>query len=159
MWTRRRSNKHQADVFSFGAEKRNFHGRTAVGERSTMGYLSYGSKPEIITFDDRLLWHVKLVILAKLRRREGFSFSWRREDDNGLDCVWLHPQCDLVFKFDGENEPDVNHSWLEALMHSANTTGGMHVIPEPADNASQHTSPLTAPATHPVSGLGDLTTP
>jgi hypothetical protein len=124
-----------------------------------MGHLHYGTRPEIITFDDRLLWHIKLVILAKLRRRESFSFSWRRADDNGLDCVWLHPHCDLVFKFDSDSEPEVNHSWLEALMHSANTTGGMHVIPEPPKNTPQHSSPLAATVARPFSGLSDIGTP
>jgi hypothetical protein len=124
-----------------------------------MGHLYYGTKPEVITFDDRLLWHVKLVVLAKLRRREGFSFSWHREEDNGVDCVWLHPYCDLVFKFDSGSEPEVNHSWLEALMHSANSTGGMHLVPEPPKNTSQHPLPRTAAATRPFNGLGDLRTP
>jgi hypothetical protein len=124
-----------------------------------MGQLHYGTKPEIITFDDRLLWHLKLVVLAKLRRRESFSFSWRRIEDNGLACVWLHPHCDLVFEFDSDSEPDVNHAWLEALMHSANTTGGMHVIPEPPINTRQHSSTLTAASTRPINGLGDLGTP
>jgi hypothetical protein len=124
-----------------------------------MGQLHYGTKPEIVTFDDRLLWHIKLVVLAKLRRRESFSFSWRRMEDNGLACVWLHPHCDLVFEFDSDSEPEVNHSWLEALMHSANTTGGMHVIPEPSKDSRQHSSSLTTAATRPVNGLGDLGTP
>jgi hypothetical protein len=124
-----------------------------------MGHMHYGTKPEIITFDDRLLWHLKLVVLAKLRRRESFSFSWRRTDDDGLACIWLHPHCDLVFEFDSDSEPEVNHSWLEALMHSANTTGGMHVIPEPPTDTRQPSSPVTATVTRPNNRVTDLGTP
>lgn len=84
-----------------------------------------------MTFDDRLLWHLKLVITSKLRRQENFTFSWQDPGEGGLVCLWLHPQCDLVFQFESPDHPDVNKAWLEALMHSANTTGGLHVIPEP----------------------------
>jgi hypothetical protein len=96
-----------------------------------MGHLYYSAKSDGIPFDDRLLWHVKLVIIAKLRRQESFSFSWQSAGGRGLTCVWIHPSCDLVFDFHDDIEPVVNKLWLEALMHSANSTGGMHVVPEP----------------------------
>lgn len=96
-----------------------------------MGRLLYGSRQQQMTFDDRLLWHLKLVITSKLRRQENFTFS-SIDPEGGLTCLWLHPQCDVVFQFDSADQPEVNKDWLEALMHSANTTGGMHVMPEPA---------------------------
>jgi hypothetical protein len=53
-----------------------------------MGHLYYGAT-EPVYFEDRLLWHVKLVIIAKLRRQETFSFSWDHvgADTGGLTCV------------------------------------------------------------------------
>ncbi|PRY68488.1 hypothetical protein B0I08_104190 [Glaciihabitans tibetensis] len=96
-----------------------------------MGHLLYDST-EPIYFDDRLLWHIKLVIIAKLRRQESFSFSWDNdnEGDGGLTCIWLHSEANLRFEFTIATEPDINRDWLEALMHSANSTSGLHVIPE-----------------------------
>ena len=96
-----------------------------------MGHLLYGSY-EPIEFEDRLLWHIKLVIIAKLRRQESFSFSWdqKNEGGEGLSCIWLHPESTLRFNFDALAEPPINREWLEALMHSANSSSGLHVIPE-----------------------------
>lgn len=48
-----------------------------------MGTLYYGDSRVPIEIEDRALAHVKLVILAKLRRGEGFGFSWNYGADGG----------------------------------------------------------------------------
>ena len=98
-----------------------------------MGHLYYGSRQHHVTFDDRLLWHIKLVVVAKLRRQENFTFSWIDNTTGGLTCIWIHPQCDLIFEFGTTQEQNINKAWLDSLMQSANTTGGMHVITEPTE--------------------------
>jgi hypothetical protein len=96
-----------------------------------MGHLYYGAT-EAVYFEDRLLWHIKLVIVAKLRRQETFSFSWDHVGANtgGLTCVWIHSEGDLRFEFDEVTDPEINRDWVEALMSSANSTSGLHLIPE-----------------------------
>jgi hypothetical protein len=100
-----------------------------------VGQLRYGSPPEIIEIDDRALAHIKIVTLAKLRRQEGFPFSFEvdRSDGGGRSTVWIAPAVPLQFKFDGSRQPAINKAWLEALMIAANAVDGMRIIDEPAD--------------------------
>lgn len=95
-----------------------------------MGKLIYGHGSSI-DVEDRLLAHVKLAVVAKLRRDEKFTLSWVHEDGSGRTTVWLHPAIPLQFKFDGSRSPVVNRAWVEALMMSANSTGGLQMVPEP----------------------------
>src|SRR5690606_11550369 len=46
-------------------------------EEGAVGSLIYGTSGIEISFDDRVLAHLELVINAKLRRRESFMLSWR----------------------------------------------------------------------------------
>jgi hypothetical protein len=86
-----------------------------------------------VDFDDRVLAHLQLVIGAKLRRNEAFYFSWK--DDNqvgdGHSTLWIHPTIPLYFKFHGSRQAAINRSWIDALMLTANSPGGLHIIPEP----------------------------
>lgn len=86
-------------------------------------------------FDDRLLLHLQTVISSKLRRGEPFHFSWRNDASvgNGRTTVWIHPECSLTYKYSGKRQPSLNRAWLEALAYTANTSAGLHVVPEPAE--------------------------
>ena len=87
-----------------------------------------------VDFDDRTLLHVQMVIGTKLRRGEPFAFSWR--DDlsvgGGRTSVWIHPRSGLVYKFYRPDRAPLNPAWIDALMHTANSPGGLYVVPEPA---------------------------
>jgi hypothetical protein len=97
-----------------------------------MGRLIYGPTGTRVDIEDRTLAHLKVVILTKLRRGEGFAFSWERGADGGggRDTMWLNPAIGLEFQFDGGREASLNKAWLEDLMASANSGGGLHVLPE-----------------------------
>lgn len=99
-----------------------------------MGQLLYGSPPEVIEFDDRVLAHLDMVIIAKLRRDEKFTLTW--ENPSG-DCerstIWLHPAIPLQFKFESRERQPLNKAWLEELMNTANTGAGLRIVPEPAE--------------------------
>lgn len=97
-----------------------------------MGKLLYGTPPEAIEFDDRMLAHMKIVILTKLRRNEAFAMSWEHDQalGGGRATLWLHPAIPLQFKFSGSKQPDINSAWLEAMMLTANTAFGLRVLPE-----------------------------
>jgi hypothetical protein len=100
-----------------------------------MGQLRYGSNLDPIILDDRLLWHLKVVIVSKLRRQEPFSFSWtNKSGSSGAErsSIWLHPASDLRFDWSTRNEGSLNKAWLEALMLAANSSAGLSDLAEPA---------------------------
>lgn len=101
-----------------------------------MGKILYGSPPEVIEFDDRVLAHLDMVIIAKLRRDEKFTLTWEHEDEDRRSTIWLHPAIPLVFKFDTCARQPLNKAWLEDLMNTANTGAGLRVVPEPAEMAT-----------------------
>lgn len=99
-----------------------------------MGKFIYesGVKTEI---EDRALMHLQLVITAKLRRGEPFPFTWREDVSvgGGRTTVWMHPGSSLVFKYYGSRQPSINRGWTEALAFTANSPGGLYLVPEPPD--------------------------
>jgi hypothetical protein len=98
-----------------------------------MGQLVYGSQHTAIEFEDRVLAHLRIVLTTKLRRNESFSLSWVHsvEEGSGRSTIWLHPAIPLHYRFWGSKEPEISRPWIEELMLSANSTGGLLVIPEP----------------------------
>ncbi|WP_258045864.1 DUF7882 family protein [Leifsonia shinshuensis] len=95
-----------------------------------MGSLIYDST--VIEFDDRLLLHLQIVIVNKLRRRESFAMSWRDapEIGDGRSTIWLDPSIPLYFKFSGSRTPSINRDWLETLAESAASATGLVVTGE-----------------------------
>lgn len=107
-----------------------------------MGKFIYDNTVKV-DFDDRTLTHLQIVIGNKLRRGESFHFTWRDDKSlgEGRTSVWLHPQASLVFKYYGSRAVAVNRDWTEALMFTANSPTGLHIVPEPAETGD---SELTA---------------
>ena len=97
-----------------------------------MGSLHYGGSDSPIRIEDRALAHLKVAIATKLRRNESFTLSWRHSDgdENGRSTIWLHPSIPLRFVFDEAEPPELSRQWIEALAHSANSTGGIALIDE-----------------------------
>lgn len=98
-----------------------------------MGYLLYGQPAEEIEIEDRALAHIKLVMIAKLRRNESFAFSFAHDLDGetGRTTVWVHPALALRFRFDETQQPELNRAWLDRLVSAANSVDGLRLIPEP----------------------------
>ena len=82
-----------------------------------MGTLFYGSQRTPIRIDDRILAHLRAVVTAKMRRGEGFLLSWTDSITigDGRSSVWMHPACDLHYKFDGAKQPKLVPALLEEL--------------------------------------------
>ncbi len=99
-----------------------------------MGQLIYGSTATPIEMNDRLLAHVQLAIITKLRRNEQFMLSWDHGTDQGggRSSIWIHPSIAMHFIFSGGKRPTMNRAWVEGMLASANSVGGMHVVAEPA---------------------------
>ena len=99
-----------------------------------MGTLTYDSKLAV-SFDDRILAHLQVVIWSKLRRGEHFSFTWTEPSRSGFGrtSVWLAPSIPLTFEYFGGRQPRLNAQWVQILTKSANSPGGLVLTPEPAE--------------------------
>jgi hypothetical protein len=123
-------------------------------EGFTVGTLQYGSAATKITFDDRILLHLQLVVGAKLQRREAFFFSWKNTvaGGSGRTSIWLESTISLSFQYDSPLYPTINRRWLDEMMASANSPHGLVLSPEPlapttdsqaARSASKPSTPST----------------
>lgn len=103
--------------------------------RIPLGKFIYGTPSIAVEFDDRVLAHLKAVIIAKLRRGESFTFSWEYSTDSGSghSSIWLHPAIPLQFEFRGSRDPSLNRLWLEELVRLSNTPAGLRIVPEPVE--------------------------
>lgn len=106
-----------------------------------MGKFIYGSPAISVEIDDRTLAHLKVVIVAKLRRGESFSFSWERskESGSGHSSIWLNPAVPLDFEFSGKREATLNRAWIDDLVQLANTPAGLRIVPEPPERSPSPT--------------------
>lgn len=97
-----------------------------------MGTIQYGGVGDDIHIEDRALAHLKVVIATKLRRNESFTLSWKHHDGDavGRSTIWLHPSIPLRFTFEEPEAPQLNVKWIEQLMHSAGSTGGIQLVDE-----------------------------
>jgi hypothetical protein len=107
-----------------------------------MGFLVYDGDTRI-TFDDRVLAHLEMVIVNKLRRRESFSMSWREvaETGGGRNTVWLDVSIPLRFHFDGSRQPALDRRWVERLAESASGPNGLIVTDEDGEPVNGTTQP------------------
>lgn len=99
-----------------------------------MGRFTYGSMQAKADIEDRALAHVQAVMGSKLRRGEGFFFTWKDDISvgDGRRTVWVHQAADLEFKYHGSRTPSMNRDWLHALAQVANSSTGLYIVPEPA---------------------------
>ena len=97
-----------------------------------MGTLTYDVDHKL-DIDDRTLAHLQIVIGTKLRRGESFNFTWVKDpaDGSGRTTIWLDPAISITYDFLGSKQPAINRAWIEALMHAANSTTGLAILPEP----------------------------
>jgi hypothetical protein len=96
-----------------------------------MGKLIYGDGYEI-EFGDRELAHLQIAIGLKLRRKEGFFFSWAEDFSrgSGRTTIWVDPSIALIFKYSGGRSPLINREWLDALTRSSSSPRGLELIDE-----------------------------
>ncbi|MXS76094.1 hypothetical protein CSIV_00820 [Microbacterium sp. CSI-V] len=92
-----------------------------------MAKLFYGTTPEPITIDDRMLAHVKVVVATKLRRGESFTLSWTHGEDEpaGRSTIWLQPAIPLRFVFESEQPESLDQNLLKRMANDANSSRGL----------------------------------
>ena len=97
-----------------------------------MGLLIYGPSGSEIEMDDRLLAHLRIVIVSKMRNHEAFSLSWIVDaaQGSGRETLWVHPAIPLRFRFFGSRPPAINRAWIDQMLAAANR-GDLRILPEP----------------------------
>lgn len=97
-----------------------------------MGVIYYGGAETPIHIEDGVLAHLKVVIATKLRRSESFTLSFQHGDGEptGRTTIWLHPAIPLRFVFDEPVAPELDPALIQDLANSANTSGGIALMPE-----------------------------
>ena len=95
-----------------------------------MGALRYDG--QMIEFDDRVLAHLQIVVVLKLRRGDAFLMSWLNSLSvrDGRSSIWLERTMPLRFNFAGSRSPQINPEWLATLQRSADSTTGLLVTGE-----------------------------
>ena len=90
-----------------------------------MGTLIYGTFD--IGVDDRLLTHLQIVIVNKLRHNEPVLVSWLDDPSigDGRSAMWVSPYVPLYFKFLGSRVPAIDRDWLTRLTDSSNSASGL----------------------------------
>lgn len=107
-----------------------------------MGKFIYGSMATSIEIEDRTLAHLRLVMMNKLRRSEGFMFEFDVGDGSGRRSFWIHHSVPIQFHFYGSRLPRINRAWLDELLVAASGPAGLTVTPEPPE-ARQDEPPAT----------------
>lgn len=93
-----------------------------------MGVLHYGYSFHPIEVDDRLLGHLRFVILDQLRRGDGLALTIDHSHPYGPQhtTVWIHPSIPLRFEFDSSiPEPELDHTLTRAIAAAATTPQGI----------------------------------
>jgi hypothetical protein len=78
-----------------------------------------------IDLDDRVLAHLRVVVMNKLRRSESFMLTVPGSDGTGPRSIWLHPSVPLVFHFYGGREPSLDTAAVERMMVEASSPNGL----------------------------------
>ncbi len=99
-----------------------------------MGRLIYGMSTSAIEMDDRTLAHLQLAVITKLRHNEQFLLTWDHgpEHGSGHSSIWISPSIPLHFEYSGSKRPALNREWVEALLLTANSVGGLQLVAEPS---------------------------
>jgi hypothetical protein len=93
-----------------------------------MGFLVYDDTREV-AMEDRTLAHLQIVMIDKLRRNEKFGLNLRGE--KGLVSMWVSVYTPMMFVYEGNRHPAINHAWVELLAGEAGLTGVLEILPEP----------------------------
>jgi len=115
-----------------------------------MGTLFYGD--QAIELDDHTLAHLKVAVVTKLRRGESFTLSWVHGEgrQGGRTTIWMHESIPLRFEFSEAEAPVLHREWIERILRSANTTGGIQLTSEDTDTDALGGAPIETAAVEPA---------
>lgn len=87
-----------------------------------MGQLSYAGESQTVEVDDRVLAHLRLVTVTKLRRGESFPLTLRVAEAT-TETLWMHASIPVRFTIDAEVE--LQRPLLVKMMAAASGSGGL----------------------------------
>jgi hypothetical protein len=96
-----------------------------------MGTLTHG--PLELEIDDRILTHLEIVIVNKLRRHESFLLSWLEDAASGggaRNALWLSAGHPVHFRYCEGRVAQINKDWLRQLEVSSNGSRGLIALGE-----------------------------
>lgn len=88
-----------------------------------MGRLIYQER-HTLDVEDRLLSHLRLVVMNKFRRGESFMLQ-APHADHGTLSIWMHPSAPLVMQFYGGRQPQIDNTLIEEMMQQASGPEGL----------------------------------
>jgi hypothetical protein len=95
--------------------------------------------------DDRLLAHLRIVVMNKLRRNEGFMLQVPVNEGVRQASLWIHASNALVLQFYGGREPAIDRELVDQMMHEASGADGLTLTGSGVASA-QTTPARTTPA-------------
>ncbi len=101
-----------------------------------MGRFIYDSRADSVDIDDRVLAHLRLAMMNKLRRSEPFMFEVEIGDGSGRRTFWIHPAVPLQFHFFGARQAHINRAWVEDMIRAASGPYGLTLVPEPTEGVN-----------------------
>ena len=91
-----------------------------------MGKLFYGSAPQPIDIDDRLLQYLQVVLSTKLRRSESFTITWTDTDAaHSRTTLWIQPAISLRFQYSSAESERLSGGYLRQLADQAAMSSGL----------------------------------
>ncbi len=106
----------------------------------------YGATGVSVDLEDRVLAHLRVAIMTKLRRNEAFMFDLDVGGGNGRRTFWIHPSVPIQFHFFGSRPPRINRAWVEDMIVAASSASGLTIPPEPAAPKGATDAAETLPA-------------
>jgi hypothetical protein len=93
-----------------------------------MGVLLHG--PLELEVDDRVLTHMEIIIVNKLRRHESFLLSWLEDasSDTGRNALWLSAGHPVHFRYGTGRASTIDKDWLRILEVGANGPRGLVAV-------------------------------
>lgn len=95
-----------------------------------MGKLFYDGDGTL-EIPDRILFHVQIAMVAKLRRQESFTVTWNGEEMAGPSVLWVSPSIPIRFAYDGSTKMQLNRAWVEAMVGNSSQSGNLTIAAEP----------------------------
>lgn len=89
-----------------------------------MGRLIYRDRASF-DIDDRILAHLRIVVMNKLRRNEGFMLQLPVNEGVRQASLWIHASNALVMQFYGGREPAIDRNLVDQMMHDASGADGL----------------------------------
>jgi hypothetical protein len=89
-----------------------------------VGKFLYNAGESSFDMDDRVLAHLRVVFMNKLRRNEPFMFHIP-DASLGTRSVWVNAAISITFAFSGSRAPVIDPRWIDHLMQEASGPNGL----------------------------------